>query len=74
MHPNPLHPTPRILHPSHPFLGDLKIACNLYQTRVLDLEGEKWDIERSCKIKLLEVNRKRERDRERKERSERERT
>ena len=29
--------------------------CKEYHDRVMELEGQKWDTERSCKIKLLEV-------------------
>ena len=35
--------------------GALMAICKEYHDRVMELEGQKWDLERSCKIKLLEV-------------------
>merc|ERR1719346_825946 len=39
-------------------IGDsaLMAICKEYHDRVMELEGQKWDLERSCKIKLLEIN------------------
>jgi len=39
-------------------VGDsaLMTICKEYHDRVMMLEGQKWDQERSCKIKLLEIN------------------
>ena len=35
--------------------GALMAICKEYHDRVMELEGQKWDLERSCKIKVLEV-------------------
>ena len=37
-------------------LADLSSICRMYQDRVFELEGQKWDVERASKIKMLEVN------------------
>eukprot|EP00094_Tigriopus_californicus_P007244 TCALIF_06972-PA protein Name:"Similar to Troponin I (Astacus leptodactylus)" AED:0.08 eAED:0.08 QI:0/0/0/0.85/0.83/0.85/7/0/249 len=36
--------------------ADLAAICNLYFDRIYQLEGEKWDLERNCKVKVLEIN------------------
>jgi len=36
--------------------ADLIAFCKEYHVRVFHLEGEKWDLERGTKIKLLEIN------------------
>lgn len=38
------------------FAAQLGSVCKEYQDRIFLLEADKWDLERSCKIKLLEVN------------------
>ena len=36
-------------------LDEIIEICKLYHGRVYQLEGEKWDLERGVKIKILEV-------------------
>merc|ERR1712168_456178 len=35
---------------------DLVAICKEYQTRIFTLEGDKWDLERGVKIRILEIN------------------
>ena len=35
--------------------ADLLRICQDYHERMFALEGEKWDLERNCKVKVLEV-------------------
>ena len=37
-------------------LAELAAICKDYNNRIFILEGEKWDLERSTKVKHLEVN------------------
>jgi len=36
-------------------LGELASVCNEYYKKIFALEAAKWDLERACKIQLLEV-------------------
>ena len=36
-------------------LDDLVAICKEYQSRIFKLEGDKWDLERGVKIRILEV-------------------
>lgn len=38
-----------------PILDDLVAICIEYHAKVLQLEGDKWDLERGVKIRILEV-------------------
>merc|ERR1711978_103548 len=35
---------------------DLVAICKEYQGKILKLEGDKWDLERGVKIRILEIN------------------
>jgi len=35
---------------------DLAAICHDYQAKILKLEGDKWDLERGVKIRILEIN------------------
>ena len=39
----------------HVHLDDLVEICKDYHSRVFKLEGDKWDLERGVKIRILEV-------------------
>jgi hypothetical protein len=39
------------------FSAQLASVCKEYQDRVFGLEADKWDLERRCKVKMLEVKR-----------------
>ena len=38
------------------FADDLVDICKEYHSKVLKLEGDKWDLERGVKIRILEVH------------------
>ncbi len=43
---------------AHFFVAKLASVCKEYHERIFVLEAAKWDLERLCKIKSLEVNAK----------------
>ncbi len=52
-----LRPPPSVL-PQPGTAAALTAVCKEYHDRIFVLEGDKWDAERSCKIKMLEVKKK----------------
>lgn len=37
------------------YLAELQTICQMYWKRIVGLEGDKYDLERGCEIKKLEV-------------------